>query len=190
MASTRYALAILLTVFASDACAFHGLTLSRKALGCYRVTAGGWTPETANVVGFDVLPSVVALDSALKPYGGQGEHRGVLVPRTWRIQGVRENRAGWSNTISGDWRLLPGDTLIFVRGSTWPHEMAGDSILVEWSGWGGAITAYLAPTEDGYSGIGQLEPRPLAKGLAPVMIHLRKVSCDEWTGRLVPSGAP
>jgi hypothetical protein len=185
----RRVVAVFLVLLASGACAFHSLTLSRKALGCYHVAADGWTPEIAGVVGFDELPSVIALDSALQQSGRRPEERTVLVPRNWRLRGARENHAGWSNSVRSDWRLLPGDTVIFVRGGSRMHEMAGDSIVVTWWGWGGAVDAYLARTQYGYAGIGQVEPRPLAKGTDPVMIHLRRTSCDEWSGRLVPSGA-
>jgi hypothetical protein len=185
MTAKALAMAAPLITLALNACALRGPSLSYQALGCYHVSADGWTPHVADVVGFDALPPVVALDSAFKRNG----ERRVMVPRDWRIQGARENHASWGNT-AGDWRLLPGDTLIFVRSANAFHELAGDSIVVQWSAWGGSVTAFLAPTEDGYSGIGQIGPRQLAKGLPPVWILLQRIPCDDLSSQLVPCSAP
>ena len=158
-------------------CAFHGPTLTRHALGCYTVTADGWSEETGKAVAFSELPGMVRLDSTFDGNGG----RRVLVPRTWKFQGIQTLRAAWGNT-AGEWRRLPGDTLIPVPSGVMFHELAADSIVVSWSSWGGGVAAFLAPDGGGYSGIGQITPRQLARGLRPLMISLRRTSCGEWRG--------
>ena len=77
------------------ACAIRGPTpLPRIALGCYRVSADGWTEETGELVGFSELPEVIALDTV------------VLVPKDWSwISWNKINFAYWSST-SREWLLL------------------------------------------------------------------------------------
>jgi hypothetical protein len=153
-------------------CALRPPLLTTRALGCYDVHVQGWSNAAAKVTGFAALPSTLALDSVFVVEGG----RRVIVTADWLVQGANRNHTTWGNTL-GDWQRL-GDSLIFLRSTTGFHELAADSIVVSWSGWGGSLTAYLAPTTFGYSGLGQLEPRPLAKGLPPIFVKLDRRVCS------------
>ena len=164
-----------LTVLASAlvlGCALRPPRLTTRALGCYDVHVQGWSNAAAKVTGFAALPSTLALDSVFVVEGG----RRVVVTADWLVQGANRNHTTWGNTL-GDWQRL-GDSLIFLRSNTGFHELAADSIVVSWSGWGGSLTAYLAPTAFGYSGLAQLQPRPLAKGLPPIFVKLDRRVCS------------
>ena len=152
------------------ACAIRGPTpLPRIALGCYRVSANGWTEETGELVGFSELPEVIALDTV------------VLVPKDWSwISWNKINRAYWGST-SSEWLLLPGDTIVMIEGGLAFHEMAMDSIKVSWSRLG-SVTAFLALTADGYAGFARIEPRQLARDLPPLWVELERMRCSDWTG--------
>jgi len=142
-----------------------------QALGCFAVSASGWSEGASRVTGLANLPGIVSLDSSFAAEGG----RRVLVPRSWRDDPPRINVATWSNEL-GEWRRLD-DSVFFVRSSSVFHTLGNDSITVTWRGWGGWLTAYLALASDGYAGLGQLVPRPLAAGLAPITVRLRRVPC-------------
>ena len=165
---------LLLTVLTSAlllGCAWRPPALTTRALGCYVVHVQGWSHAAAQVTGFAALPSSLALDSVFVVEGG----RRVVVPGDWLVQGANRNHTTWGNTL-GDWLRL-GDSLVFPRSTTGFHELAADSIVVSWSGWGGSLTAYLAPTASGYRGLAQLQPRPLAKGLPPIFVDLDRRAC-------------
>ena len=103
-----------------------------------------------------------------------------------RISWNKINVAGWKST-SDDWQLLPGDTIISVPASTYSHELANDSIIVEWSRLG-SVTANLELKINGYAGFARIEPRPLARDLPPLWVELERMRCssqqesERWSG--------
>jgi len=172
--ATQPRMQLFLTVLTSALlleCALRPPVLTTRALGCYDVHVQGWSNAAAQVTGFAALPRTLALDSVFVAEGG----RRVIVPADWLVQGANRNHTTWGNTL-GDWQRL-GDSLIFLRSATEFHQLAADSIVVSWSGWGGSLTAYLAPTPFGYRGVAQLQPRPLAKGLPPIFVELERRAC-------------
>ena len=160
------------------ACAIRGPTpLPWMALGCYAVSANGWTAETGEVVGFSELPEVIALDTIRSAWESV-----VLVPKDWSWEGPNKiNNAGWSSTLRGDWMHLPGDTIIMMRSKSVFHELANDSIIVRWS-WLGSVNTFLAQTADGYAGFAQITPRELSRNLPPLWVRLKRMGCADWTG--------
>jgi hypothetical protein len=159
------------------ACAIRGPTpLPRNALGCYRVSAEGWTEETGKLVGFGTLPEVVALHTLRSAWESI-----VLVPRDWSWQSWNKiNFASWSST-TGEWLLLPGDTIVMIEGGSLFHKMALDSIVVAWRRLG-SVTAFLGVTVDGYAGFAQIEPREMARDLPPLWVELERMQCADWSG--------
>ena len=149
------------------ACAIRPPVLNRLAVGCYEVDAEPWSAEMTELVGF-TLPQHVYLDSSLA--GGGSDSRQAR-PTGWDL------RTSWTNT-SGDWLRLPGDTIIVVRGATVFHELGADSIIVNWSGPGGSVAAYLEPTTEGFAGLAQLSPRQFARDLPTPRVELRRTTCS------------
>ena len=153
-------------------CAIRAATLNPKALGCYTVQSHGWSEQAASVTGFRALARTVVLDSVFVQEGG----RRVIVPPEWQVQGVQRNRATWDNTASSWMRI--NDSIIFIPSASAFHDLAGDSIIVRWAGWGGGLTAFLAPTAYGYRGLAQLNPRQLATGAPTILVELYRTSCS------------
>ena len=143
----------------------------QAAIGCFTVSAVGWSAAAGRVTGFDTLPKAIALDSSFAPDGG---HR-VLLAGSWQDQAPNINTASWT-TEGPAWRRF-GDSIIFVPARSAFHTLAADSITITWRGWGGSLTAFLARSDAGYRGLAQLEPRPLAAGVAPVNVELRRIPC-------------
>ena len=144
----------------------------RAAIGCFTVSAFGWSAAAGRATGFDTLPKSLALDSSFATEGG---HR-VILAHSWQDQPPNINTASWANE-SAAWRRLD-DSIIFVPARSAFHTLAADSITITWRGWGGSLTTFLARTDAGYRGLAQLEPRPLAAGVAPVTVELRRIPCS------------
>jgi len=153
------------------ACTLRGPTLNPQALGCYTVTGFGWSRQAAQVTGFDALPRTIILDSVFVQDGG----RRIFVPAEWQSEGSRRNLATWDNTF-GTW-LRINDSIVTIPSRSAFHDLGGDSIVVRWRGWGGVLTAFLAPTTFGYRGLGQLDPRQLARGAPRITVELRRFTC-------------
>ena len=156
----------------ASSCAIRGPTLDPKALGCYTVESHGWSAQAASVTGFRALPRTLVLDSSFVAEGG----RRVILPAAWEFQGSRRNGANWDNTAVSWMRI--DDSIITVPSASAFHDLSGDSIIVRWRGWGGGLTAFLAPTAYGYRGLAQLDPRQLAKGAPTIVVELHSTACS------------
>jgi hypothetical protein len=159
-------------LIAATAACYAPAPVPQTALGCFAVNPIGWSRAAGRVTGFDTLPRSLALDSSFVADGG---HR-VILARTWQDQPPNINTASWRNEIS-EWRRLD-DSIIFIRARSAFHTLGADSIVITWRGWGGSLTAFLAQTGTGYRGLAQLEPRPLAAGVARITVELTKTACD------------
>jgi hypothetical protein len=146
--------------------------LDPKALGCYTVESHGWFAQAASVTGFRALPRTLALDSGFVVEG----RRRVILPAEWQFQGSRRNGASWDNTWSTWMRV--DDSIITVPSARAFHDLSADSIIVSWRGWGGGLTAFLAPTVYGYRGLAQLDPRQLARGAPTIFVELHRTACS------------
>ena len=175
MAPPRQLLAWCLALASTAAACAGPNAVPPAAVGCYDLQVTGWSQAAASVTGFGTPPAYVALDSTP---GTQAECR-VLVPRTWRLADApNANRASCSSWSRPFRRLT--DSLLFERPSraSPAHRLAGDSLIITISGWGGSLTGYLAPAADGYRGLGQVAPRQLAQAVGPLTLQLLRRTCD------------
>lgn len=121
--------------------------------GCYSVESSGWSPELAASTGIRELPRVIGIDA--------DPERHLLVPPAWRFdvpgsaQPEINNSGGWSDYHSAD---MDGALLSYIRGRSY-KPMAGDSMLVQWSGLHGIATAMVTPTATGFEG-------PMVRGVS------------------------
>ena len=140
----------------------------RQALGCFSVHPSAWSTTAVHVTGIRQLPASIVLDSSFTTSGAR---------RVWLPKNTPGVVAEWSTDLY-EWRRFD-DSIV-----PWPsrdafHTLANDSITVTWGGWGGRLTAYLAPTATGYAGLAQLSPRQLANGASGIIVTLERVLCPQ-----------
>ena len=158
-------------------CFAGNISLSPEVAGCYRVVAADWSTDHKRVTGIRALPPVIALDTA-----GFGR---VLVPTSWRVADPPNwNRAGLS-LYSQPWRWS-GDTLRFDHLDR-AHALGNDSVIVSFTGWGGAMTTFLARQGDGFEGYGFVGPQIDARLIRGILVRLRPGGCASDMGEALPS---
>jgi len=140
----------------------------RQALGCFSVHPSAWSAAAVYVTGIRRLPSSIILDSSFTPSGA----RRIRLPTN-----TSHVFAEWSNELY-EWRRFDDSILPWPSRNAF-HTLANDSITVTWSGWGGWLTAYLAPTGTGYTGLAQLNPRQLANGAPAITVTLERMTCPQ-----------
>jgi hypothetical protein len=122
-----------------------------EIVGCYELSAA-YSPRAAEIAGLRALPAVIALDSAQADESEQL----IRTPRSWRLEGGRENYAAWTPSH----RDRPG-----------PEE-----VTVRFLGWAGEVWARLQPTAAGFAGEGYAVARQHGPR-EPVRITLTRTSC-------------
>jgi hypothetical protein len=137
-------------------------TLTPRAVGCYSVHTDWWVPSATRPP--LVLPSVIALDSALTVWEAPAR-------RGWPWN--PDFSIDWTNE-AGEWMRLPGDTIVLLRDGTF-HRMQGDSIVVHFNFWEG-FAAYLSPLGHDYVGLAQRRDWRTRR-LEGTPIALRRTGC-------------
>jgi hypothetical protein len=145
--------------------------------GCYAVMAEPWSPAHAYATGLRSLPPVIGIDS--------NTDRQTLVPPDWRLQKPEfTSHSDWSDW-SFEWKLR-GDSVL----ETWSgkyHKMAADSLMLRFHGWAGAVTAFLAPTPNGFEG--SMQMTSLTQTTVPrARLSLSRRDCGGL--QLMSSGGP
>lgn len=122
----------------------YGPGLSRRAVGCYDLHPGSLASRLDPAYGLR-LPKVIRLDSSFSA-AHEGSRQAAPhtddVTMSWTIE-------------SGDWMLVPGDTIVVPSNGPGLHHSLGDSIVLSLSGRPriAAIQARLAPAGANYHGL-------------------------------------